>query len=164
MQRGKTTVAKYLVKEHGFVKYSLGAKLKSMVKDLRPDLFENNNKPRIYLQEVGTSMRKILGYNIWTDYILNQMKYNICNIVIDDIRYQVEAKVFERNDFIIIKVTGPNRSQNITEGENHESETSVETIIPDYVISNKFTIEMLYKNIDYMLNLRNWIAGHELQR
>ena len=59
----------HLVHKYGFVKYSIGNK----IKEIAQDLFGMENKDRRLLQDIGTKMRD-LKPTIWADYLIRQLE------------------------------------------------------------------------------------------
>ena len=160
MGRGKSTVSTHLVCEHGFVRIGFADKLKEIVKDLRPDLFEKGNKPRMQLQRVGEVLKNELGTGIWLDYVLEQIDNDIenntlpRNFVIDDVRFVFEAEALRKAGFTIIKIDGPNqRNDNGDEVfGGHSSEQEVDKIEYDVLLVNNSTLEQLHKTVDILVN------------
>lgn len=166
MQRGKTTVANYLVTKHGFVKISIADKIKLIVKELQPDLFgydiENNElKPRIELQMFGQVTKEVLGREVWINYALRQIESAIGShpkpkgIVVDDVRFIFEAKALRKAGFVIVKIKGKNQTGQRL-GSDHISEKSIDKIKTDLTICNRGSLATLYSIIDDMVdNLKN---------
>jgi hypothetical protein len=147
MGAGKTWYADYLVKYHGYTKLSLAGKLKSIAYELFGVQGKDGND-RVILQGIGSDMRKY-DPQVWIKFLFNsivrtykQNKYR--KIVVDDLRYENEAKYFRDNGFVLIRVETPEdiRSGRITrlypnrppEAVLHASETEQEGIVADYTI------------------------------
>lgn len=133
---GKTTIADYLVNiNSNFKKLSFSTK----VKEIALELFNDKNKNRLLLQQIGTKMREI-NENVWAEYTINQSKkYDF--IVIDDLRYKNEYDLLKKNNYKIIKLiisdelqlsrlkmTYPNDWNTHLENLNHESESFINII------------------------------------
>lgn len=159
MRRGKTTVANYLVEKHGFVRIGFADKLKEMVADLRPDLFENNNKPRLELQNFGQMAKEVLGRDVWVNVALRRINFEAtggARIVLDDLRFDFEAEALRKAGFVIVKIEGINRETGANHAQSmhemHESELGVDSIKPDYTIYNSGNLDALYKVVERLLH------------
>jgi adenylate kinase family enzyme len=133
---GKTTIADYLVQINPeFKKLSFATK----IKEIAIELFNEKNKNRLLLQQIGTKMREI-NVNVWVEYTINKSKkYDY--VVIDDLRYKNEYDLLKINNYKIIKLiisdelqlsrlktTYPNDWNSHLENLNHESENFIKTI------------------------------------
>lgn len=157
MGRGKTTCANYLCRKYRFKKLSFAAKLKNIVQDLRPDMFENNKKPRGELIIIGAVLKEILGQNIWVDYVLREIDKmpESQNIVIDDLRFVHEEMALKKVDFIIIKLTGKNHNEKKeSRYDNDKSETDNELIEEDFTIEN-YDLNNTFKMLDKIMKVFN---------
>jgi len=98
---GKDTVAEYLVKEKGFVHYSLSD-------ILREELRRRKLKPtRDNLIKIGNHLREKFGYSILAKKILEKCTENR-NYVISSIRHPAEIEELKkRNDFYLVNVKAP---------------------------------------------------------
>ena len=98
MASGKTTMADWLVNQHGFKKASLAGK----VKEIARDLFQMKEKDRPLLQKIGMKMREVRP-SVWIDYIIDVGdRYE--DIVIDDVRFVNEAKALHEAGWIVIRL------------------------------------------------------------
>lgn len=110
MGSGKTTMAKKLVEECGFIKFSLADK----VKDIAKDLFRMKAKDRILLQQIGCKMREIRQF-VWVDYLNKKIRdTKNCDelliikddfrAVIDDVRFINEYAFFVGKGWFPVKL------------------------------------------------------------
>lgn len=151
MCSGKTTLANKIKEEDNRYKiYSFGSK----VKELATDLFgmDINNKDRSLLISIGTKMREI-NKDVWVNYILEKTKdEEFC--IIDDLRFQNELDLLEKNNWKIIHL-------------DIDKEIQIERIKNIYInyqdhiknmddLSEK--LDLKYKN-DYILIKNNQING-----
>lgn len=117
---GKSTVATYLVEEHGFTRLSFAAPLKKMLRTLDPvvptdvqstgnrlsiilDFFEGDEtaiKTSIYgkeyrrlLQVLGTDCIRAVDEDFWVNAALKQITDADDKVVFDDVRFPNEAAV-----------------------------------------------------------------------
>jgi len=99
MCSGKSTIAN-LLKEYDdrFKIYSFGKKIKIIAKELFNMDLENKN--RSLMIDIGTKMREI-DEDVWVNYILKETKdEEFC--IIDDLRFQNELDLLEKNGWCII--------------------------------------------------------------
>jgi len=169
MGSGKTSVANRLINEYAYPKLSMAAWIKSTVAahygvaSIDKTMSFNGKSVRTILQEVGMYIRKVdPSWHI--DEVLNKIKRSgIKLFVIDDIRFINEAnRIREQYDCIIIKVecNTERRLERILERDlvvpterqlNDSSEVEVDSIKPDYTISNNGTLNELFTQIDYII-------------
>ena len=143
MCSGKTLCANQLVINYGFYKIGFADKLKSLVYDLYGVDGKDGDGRRI-LQELSDDLKK---YD--KDIIIKHLLYRAINhenesIVVDDLRFKVEADILRKNGFKIIKVTCDDalRQERITrlyptapqEAQGHRSEQEWQTIPADYSV------------------------------
>jgi hypothetical protein len=133
---GKTTAAKALVEQHGFVRVSFANALKEMaVKyfECTPEQVYTT-KPahvRTILQGLGSCFREEVNKNFWVDYLMEQIQ-NLDKVVVDDLRFCNEAVAVRQHGIVIkLAVTG---SPHQLEGAQaqHESEAGIDQIEADY--------------------------------
>lgn len=129
---GKTTVANYLLK-HGFkYKYSFA----DGVKEVARKYFGMKKKDRRLLQQIGTEHFRTIDKDVWIKYVWSDVALNIlCGdaLVIDDLRFSNEAKACREAGFVLIKLERPDYTD--WEAEGHASETVLEQIRTDFVVS-----------------------------
>lgn len=146
MATGKTWFSEYLVKYHGYTRYSLAGKLKSIAYEMYGITGKDGND-RLVLQGLGSDLRKY-DVDVWVKYLLQSIKNrfagNYHKIVVDDLRYENEAKYFRDNGFVIIRINTPEHTlsgriarlypNRPVEAVSHASETEQEGIQADYTI------------------------------
>ena len=159
MGSGKTTAAKYLVEEYGFVKLSFADPVKiasaQMLNQLSTylsvygmtnrqhqewtlesiDSAKKNPIIRHLLQFVGTELgREFIGHeNIWIDMLLRDAQH-LQNVVNDDLRFPNEAEALRENGFKIVQIK--RELQNTDHTTLHASETALDNYVPDVVMFN----------------------------
>jgi len=142
---GKTTVARYLVEQYGFVRTAFGDALKTMLLDAgmctREELWgDKTPHSRWLLQKVGTDIfRKQVDPKYWvrrTAAEVHRLRVLGHRVVIDDIRFPEEAALIRAylNYGILIKLERVGHVD-ATAGTTHASESLVDTIETDYTIS-----------------------------
>ena len=100
---------------------------------------------RSFMQQFGTNAcRNILDDDIW----INSMFAGIDkeNIIISDVRFINEAAAIKDRGGIIIKV-----QRDCVENMNHQSETEIDDICPDYILDNNYDFEHLNEGIKLIL-------------
>ena len=93
---GKTTAARYLESEYGFVLLSFGNKLKEIVSLITPDNKINKARDRKLLEFVGTNYYRNMDPDHWIIYVVNKIHHAWLeekDVVIDDLRFKNEASV-----------------------------------------------------------------------
>ena len=125
MCSGKTTLCNHIIKKYPHhIKKSIAGK----VKEIATEMFGMKEKDRKLLQTIGTQFREI-DNDVWIKYLINQ---NLDNVIIDDLRYENEAKLLRLNineklQIERIKNTYTNWDQHI-KNINHESELEIDKI------------------------------------
>lgn len=140
---GKTTLANFLCKEHGFLKLSFATPLKQMMGafldscgfskgeinyllygDGKDEMFEPfNGKFRIGLQTLGTEWGRGLNRNLWVWAMERKLHiYQERNIVIDDLRFLNEYQMLLGRGATIVHIMRPG----VVSTETHESEGALD--------------------------------------
>jgi dephospho-CoA kinase len=165
---GKTTISKYL-EEIGYQEYQFAKPLKDIAKIFGfTEIQLNGNQTdkliphplwgisaREFLQKLGTDifrdkLREIIPAmkieeSVWVDIFKHQIAQNSehKNWVVSDVRFEDEAKAIKSMGGIIIRI----RKKSDEKGR-HISETSMDSIKPDYSIENDgITLDELRNNI-----------------
>lgn len=159
MRSGKDTVAERIIFRYGLKEF----KLSSGISDTIDLLFGRNpdNKNRLQYQFIGQTMRQ-LDQEVWLKYTMKKIQSaGSSQIIISDLRQENEEEFLRKRGFIIIKVESEDslRKQRIVDSGDifneeefyHETETSVDNIKEDYIITNNGSLEDLdCKVIDVM--------------
>jgi len=145
---GKTTIANLLVDEYGYKKIAFADALKQML--IKADMVtedevykEKTELSRWLLQKVGTDIfRNQVDEFYWIDkmkdYFVNNYIGRNTFIVVDDVRFENEAKLIKSFGGSLLRIT---RGSTII--NNHESETEQDEIECDFTIGNYGTIQEL---------------------
>lgn len=173
---GKSTVATLLFNATGYKIVSFADKLKDVTCLLSGctreqledyDFKENSLVPahlrpycgdaeqptyRAFLQHFGSEFMRSVNDSIWIDCTLANA--GAFNLIISDVRFPNEAKAIKDRGGIIIKVV----RDGIESNDTHCSETSINEIIPDFIVHNDSSMQDLVFNIDTLvrhLRLKN---------
>jgi len=169
---GKTTAAKYTAHRCGYTRLRFADALKRMLKELglsneeidgnlklEPCKLLGGKTPRYAMQTLGTEWgRELIHSNLWVEALnIQLMKYvskGITEFVIEDLRFVNEATYLDslRGDGCKVVIVGIERESKKDTG-NHVSETQMNNIEPDHFIFNNYSLEILYKSIDNILDL-----------
>lgn len=123
-QSGKSTVADYLVKKHGFTLIKFAGPLKSMMRALglgereiegdlkeKPCALLGGKSPREAMQLLGTEWgRQHFGQNFWVNIALERAASVLDQggqVVIDDVRFANEAAAIRIYGGKLFKITRP---------------------------------------------------------
>jgi hypothetical protein len=125
---GKTTLANYLSKNHGFLKLSFASALKAMMqtflsecgyprKEIKEIMVKHKDEPfamfdnqpfRKGLQTLGTEWGRSLSLDLWVHVMKNKLKiFEDRNIVIDDMRFPNEFNLLRDKGALLVKVERP---------------------------------------------------------
>ena len=151
MQVGKTTSADYLVQKYGFVKLSFAGKLKEIAKDLWPEQFAGNEKPRKLLQDLGIKMRE-LDEAVWARYLVRKVReYSEgTKFAVDDLRFLNEYELLKKEGFFVVRII---RDVPPSPFGNHQSEVEVDKMPYDALIFNTGTFADLYASLDRLVSM-----------
>lgn len=139
---GKTTIAKHLCIQHGFIRTAFGDSLKQMLLDAgmctHNELYvEKTSQSRWLLQKIGTDIfRKQVDQLFWvkkTSEYIKSLNGN-SKVVIDDIRFPEEAQMILDFGGILIKVARGDNFIDKTAGSDHESECHVQEIDCHHIV------------------------------
>ena len=162
---GKSSVAKILVEDHGFMQLSLAEPLKKMLVSLyhsanvtdstliwdklEGDLKETyceilGTTPRYAMQTLGTEWRMMFNEHLWINILINKIKaYDYPNIVISDVRFPVEVALISKefDGFKLWNITRPGYG-----GTSHSSEQDI-SVLADTLISNDSSLDELKNKV-----------------
>lgn len=166
-QSGKDSVSEILIKKYGYKRVSFADKIKEILLEINPiilgyedliwDLatyvnnfgWENSKKVphvRQLLQNLGVSVREVLGEDTWIDAALDGVLPND-KIVITDVRFPNEADAIKWIFGEIWRVERPK----ISPVNKHASETALDDWIFDRTITNNGTLEDLEELVDVIM-------------
>lgn len=155
---GKTTCADVLVKEHGYTRMSFASPLKQCAELIwGPDALTDRRK----LQELGVAVREI-EEDSWVAALTRHINDTVAFVVNDDLRFPNEYWALKELGFVIVRVQAQEilrvarlksngKFQNLEQLE-HISETAIDDLPVDYVISNETDIYDLTEDINAILS------------
>lgn len=144
---GKTALADYLCKKHGFVKVSFAEEIRRVARSLIPfteaDFHSPSKKeakfhtyewsPRDFLIRLGEFMR-YHDEDYWVNVALNRLKSETGKYVIDDLRFKNEAKVLKGIDAVLVRVNRYVKNNPYGKNLDIPSETDLDEYEFDYVV------------------------------
>lgn len=177
-QSGKDTIAEYLVKEHGYVRYAFADPIKKACQEIFGFTDEQSwgskkedidkfwdVAPRKIFQVFGTELFQYelqkhvpefvkFGRTFWSQcflrwYQIESTKNPNIKVVITDVRFPFESGIVKKLDGSIIKVTRYNPTEEYV--DSHPSEVEMDSIKWDYFIENNSTIDELNIKVDGIL-------------
>lgn len=170
---GKSVVARYLSREHGFSRRPFAFYLKAMLHaigiptDILDGSIEDKAKPlaclnghtaRHAMQTLGTEWgRKCMGENFWVDIWKTNMP-NYGYIVVDDVRFPNEVQAIHDLGGVIVKVVRPG----LTLPKDAHASEQIDDLPWDFLFTNDGTIaelemkaQMLIANIEERNSCQN---------
>lgn len=170
MRSGKDSVADHLTQQHGFARFAFGDGIRKVCRELFPERFGNDRKPRALLQGVGQAMRA-LDPDVWVNATMRDIRehwhyapYNgeSEDIVITDLRQPNEYARLRAEGFVIIRVTcgeAIRRQRMHYAGDTfderdltHETELHADGFAVDYEIENNGSLAELHAKVDAVMS------------
>lgn len=156
---GKSTAARYLCEQYGFIEFSFAKSLKRACIELfgttEEQMFGAEKEledpfwkctPREMMQMVGTAVRSLPIRNIFIRNVQKQIaSHPNSRIVVSDIRYDDEAKALLEMGACIWKIE---RTTSFI--DHHESEQQRVDCIEETIPNNK-TLKQFYEQIDLII-------------
>jgi len=160
---GKDYVAEYLFLHCGFQRFAFADELKKVAFQLFPEAFNNGQKPRKLLQELGQKMRE-LDEEVWVRALMRQLDYKKPKrVVVTDVRQENEYSALAKAGFVMVKIVARDevrlermnmRGDRYTLDDlNHETERIVDSLPADYVFTNNGNGE------DDILERMRWLVS-----
>lgn len=164
-QVGKTTMAEILEHSEQFEHETFAGKLKEIVRDLYGLTEEQVNgpvelkeqvipawgkSPREIMQLFGTEVTRSVHPDTWVRYLVNRIKWPVeigFDFVISDVRFPNEAEAIKKLGGVIVRVYRPGYG-----GDGHASETSIQQIAFDHLITNDGTLQQFSQQILNLLD------------
>lgn len=148
MYAGKTTVAEHLCETYGYKVMAFGDSLKRMLIDAGMCTHDEcygrkTEKSRWLLQKVGTEIfRKQIHPDFWVQRVARQVHEVLQaggRVVFDDVRFPNEARMINAHlgMGLLVKIErlGGVEPQGVNGITGHESETAVDNITPNYIVT-----------------------------
>ncbi|OAJ75191.1 hypothetical protein AYJ08_05905 [Brevibacillus sp. SKDU10] len=161
MRSGKDTVAAYLVEHYDFIQYAFGDGIKRICRELFPEQFVDDKKPRALLQGVGQAMRAI-DPDVWIKRTMREV-YTAqgFDVVITDLRQPNEYARLYAEGYVIIRV---NTSDDVridrmrSAGDvfdladfTHDTERYVDMFAVHYELNNNGSVLDLWEQIECVM-------------
>jgi dephospho-CoA kinase len=170
---GKDTVANYLEETYAFTKFAFADDMKQLLHKLFPHI-SDRPKPRRAYQVFGEGLRNLdlpgAGH-VWIDACMRKVNAHIwwhsevdnrgANVVITDLRMQLELDYLRANGYTVIRVTAPDEDRiarakiagdEFNEADlEHETESHIDGFAVDAEIVNDGTVDELKAQIDLIL-------------
>lgn len=168
-QSGKDTVAEYLVSKYGFRRIAFADPLREAVYNLNPKIniadmigvqlqtavdglgWETvkveSQDARELLQRMGTEVgRKMFGENFWVDQAMqNVSKFD--KVVFTDVRFPNEYRSIKKREGVVWRV----ERLGVGAVNGHASETAMDGVTVDGIITNNSTKQDLFETIDFLM-------------
>lgn len=173
---GKDTLADYLVREHGYVKYRFADPLKKLLNERfgwTPEMWENRDwkeakcsscgrdgnferfSPRSWAQWLGTEVGRVIGgKDVWVDAMWRQYEREHAGrpMVVCDARFDNEAHSFWLRGGEVLHIRRPGAPRVAA----HSSEDGISEEFWTCHVVNDSTIEEF---IQKSLNVLAWVGG-----
>lgn len=153
---GKDEVAKILTDEHGYQRVAFADALKDVAyladrHFLAPlvdaygwEAAKQEPRVREFLQDLGVAVRLTLGVDTWVNAALSHYPYAVYPLtVVSDVRFPNEAAAIRERGGQVWRVTRPGTGP----VNGHESETALDSDVPDRIIRNTGTLEDLRREV-----------------
>ncbi|MGD2330640.1 AAA family ATPase [Bacillus amyloliquefaciens] len=164
MRSGKDTLAKFFIENDKAYQLAFGDGIKKVANTYFPHIVAQG-KPRKLYQFIGEEFRKIDPY-VWVNYLDQRMKHlgflHIEDFVVSDVRQMNEYEYLKSKGFTVIKVEAADeirrerieKSGDIFEPEDfyHHTETAVDEIPCDYLVTNNDDLNAFYEQINFVYN------------
>lgn len=179
IRSGKDTVSAYLEVKYGFTKFAFADDMKRLLHELFPNI-PSDPKPRRAYQVFGEGLRHLdlPGANhVWINACMRKVDTHIwwhsevdnrgANVVITDLRTQLEYDTLRANGFTIVRVTAPDEvriARAISAGDDftlhdltHETELEIDNFEVDAEVVNDGTVDDLKAQIDAIITQINGV-------
>jgi len=138
---GKDTFADYLVKHHGYAKFSIAEEIKAIaLKNFR--ITKDSKNGRVFLQRLGLLPRELISESFWIEKLWQDIQY-MDNVIITDVRYRDEGYFFSTKGFKMIRIESLREERvkrGVLSGEDNISETDLDDYKHDYWLENNNTL------------------------
>jgi len=168
---GKSTIAKYLAENYGFIELAFADPVKDAVRAATPfidwvDFGKEEVHPAIgksfrqLCQTLGTEWgRQKVHPDLWIMDLFHRMETLLehpCyqdRFVVSDCRFFTEAQALRSRGFILIRVQNDQPFRDLGDDSAHISENQMDAIKPDYTIWNVGDLNSLYSQVEVQLKL-----------
>lgn len=167
---GKDTAARFLVEDHGFVRYAFADPLKASLLATDPyvplvgsrvtvrlsEMVEREGweaakeyaEVRRLLQAYGVAVREHVNPSVWLDATMCRVMDEERPVVITDVRFPNEADAIEAAGGVLVRVAGPRGDGN----DSHVSETALDSRDCGSVLDNSGSLEDLRRGVSDLVS------------
>lgn len=148
---GKDTIGAYLVSYYAYKRYAFADDLKEIAMAIGWD-GNKDDVGRALLQNLGTSVRDVIGPNTWIRQVQKQIEAeqgeqeSLWLACITDVRQPNEVEWVHRHGGVVWRVTRPDMDRSHTL-DQHETEAYIEQLDADVDILNNGTLVDLYETV-----------------
>lgn len=156
---GKDTAAKFLIEDHGYVRYAFADPLKAAALATDPivsswpaevrlsqavkawgwEHAKSLPEVRLYLQRFGVAMREHVNPSVWLDATMCPVMDEARPVVITDVRFPNEADAIEAAGGILVRIVRAEAPND----DGHVSETALDDRECGALLVNDGTLEAL---------------------
>lgn len=157
---GKDTAAKFLIEDHGFVRYAFADPIRAVLLDLDPicqvaasegrrlssivavrgwEAAKETIEVRRLLQHLGTDMRNRVDLDVWLSTTMRRVLNETKPVVITDVRFPNEADAIEAAGGLLVRIVRASAPND----DRHVSETALDARQCSAVIVNDGPVESL---------------------
>lgn len=168
---GKSSIARYLVEQHGFTRYAFGDELKRLAHEVF-DIDASSNKDRGLYQFFGQVCRE-RDEDVWLRKVFRKIeRENPDSILVEDVRQPNEYHALKAAGYTLIRVEAPEAlriHRAIESGDTfnlrdltHDTETALDGFAADFTVVNDAGLPELYAQIDAIMDLLRSSSGGEV--
>lgn len=162
IRSGKNVVGDYFVERYGCEQMAFADEIGTVISYYFPEAYKEG-KPRFHYQQIGQFFRTI-DPNVWIKAFdrnyLTALADGVMDFVVTDLRQPNEYQYLKENGFTIVKVEADSevrlermRKEKDTfrmEDLHHETESHVDVIPYDYLVTNNTTLEDLEDQLKFI--------------
>jgi len=153
---GKSTIADYLIQEHGFKRYSFAAKLKEICNEMFPEILAlPKAEHRWLLQKLGTEWFRSVDPEVWVKYLIRNISGE--NVIVDDVRFENEADALKAAGFLVVRIERDDALRGAW-GYNVDDTHASETALDDYDFDLTLYNDGEYPFVDAAEKLYVWLV------
>ncbi len=151
---GKDKTADYFQQQKKFRRISFAEDIYECCGSIQKILQKDVSKDRKLLRTIGQALKDVYGINVWVERVEKKIKDSIENgenIIITDLRFDVEWEMLKKYDFVKIRIEREDRV--LPEDPFHISETQLDDKEWDLTIKNDGSLMDLEQKVINTLDL-----------